>query len=332
MMIGRLVVACSLLLTACAGNVPIDPSTLQPRDVLGIAPQVAAAWSPSQRSSARRVIEASLRRSKMPPLRAAVGSDAATDATAPAIQIQLAGWADDPVLAELSTRGSRVLPALAAAAGHTSGPVVVTPAPGLETVSAYLPASATEPARLGVNPVVLAALDPVSVTEATGNAPGTNPPPPGAGSGSARPPNMGLGGGGQSSLSRALQSGCDSDDGCDSSDSDDDSDDSDDSGSCDSCSDDSSDSGGGCDGDDSGGDSSCGDCSGGDGGDCDGGGGDCSGGGDCGGGDCNVAGPHRPHARGGLAPSIAWAVLPLVCGAIVKRRARRRRGAGDNQP
>jgi hypothetical protein len=330
MTISRLIMVCSLLLTSCAGNVPIDPSTLQLRDVLGIAPQAAAAWSPSQRSAARRVIETGLRRSKMPPLRAAVGSDAAT---APAIQIQLAGWADDPVLAELSTRGSGVLPALAAAAGHTSGPVVVTPAPGLETVSAYRPASDTEPARLVVNPVVLAALDPVAVTAATGNASGTNPPPAGAGSGSSRPPNMGIGGGGQSSLSRALQTGCDSDDGCDSCDSDDDSDDSDDSGSCDSCSDDSSDSGGGCDGDDSGGDSSCGDCSGdGGGGDCDGGGGDCSGGGDCGGGDCNVAGSHRPHARGGLAPSIAWAVLPLVCGAIVKRRARRRRLAPAEQP
>ena len=364
----RLLVACSML-AACAGGAPVDPGALALRDVLGIAPQVAAAWSPSQRAAATVVIEAGLQANDAAPTRASLASDA-TDAgiaralgaidadrarhraepvglvhvataddgivvtpraatilhrRAPVdtIDIQLAGWADDPVLAELATRGSEVLPALAAAAGHTSGPVVVTPAPHLAAVAAYLPASATEPARLVVNPVVLAALEPTSASAllaAVAAFPG-----PGPGSGSiARPPERGNANP-EPGIVRVLQTGCDASDGCDCSDS---GDDSSGGGGCDSCSGDSTDStdsGGSCGGDDSGGDSSCGDCSGGDGGDCSGGGGDCSGGDCSGGGDCNAASRRGPHGRAAVAPSVAWALLPLVFGTIVKRRARRRR-------
>jgi hypothetical protein len=55
-----------------------------------------------------------------------------------------------------------VLSAIAIDAGHTSGPVVVSPAPRLAMVAGYLPATAGEHAHLLVNPILLAALEPVA--------------------------------------------------------------------------------------------------------------------------------------------------------------------------
>ncbi|HEV7557273.1 MAG TPA: hypothetical protein VGO00_17520 [Kofleriaceae bacterium] len=84
----------------------------------------------------------------------------------PPVEIWLSGWDREP-LWELPSRGLDVMSALAIDAGHTSGPVVVTPAPRLAVVASYVPSTATEHARLAINPVVLAALDPVETGSQT---------------------------------------------------------------------------------------------------------------------------------------------------------------------
>ena len=58
-----------------------------------------------------------------------------------------------------------MLSEIATDAGHVTGPIVVTPAPRLAVVAGYLPATATDPARMMVNPVLLAALEPVVAPE-----------------------------------------------------------------------------------------------------------------------------------------------------------------------
>jgi hypothetical protein len=78
------------------------------------------------------------------------------------VELRLAGWDAEPAWGQLPARGPDVLSALATAAGHTSGPVVVTPAPRLAMAAGYVPATATDAARLVINPVVLAALEPVA--------------------------------------------------------------------------------------------------------------------------------------------------------------------------
>jgi hypothetical protein len=77
-----------------------------------------------------------------------------------AVEIRLEGWDAEPALSKLPARGLDVVAAIATDAGHTSGPIVVTPAPHLSVVAGYVPATSTEPARLVINPVVLAALEP----------------------------------------------------------------------------------------------------------------------------------------------------------------------------
>src|SRR6185436_3889569 len=69
------------------------------------------------------------------------------------------GW-DDPATSQLPARGMDVLAGLASDAGHRGGPILVTAVPRLAVVAGYLPATASGPARLVVNPVVLAALEP----------------------------------------------------------------------------------------------------------------------------------------------------------------------------
>jgi hypothetical protein len=73
-----------------------------------------------------------------------------------------ARWNRNPTWAHLAGRGLDVLVALADDAGHRDGPVVVVPAPRLAVIAAYIePAAGTTEPRLAVNPVVLAALEPV---------------------------------------------------------------------------------------------------------------------------------------------------------------------------
>jgi hypothetical protein len=78
----------------------------------------------------------------------------------PPLDLQLRGWDGQPGLSQLPARGMDVLATLASDAGHRGGPITVAPVPGLAVVAGYLPATASEPARLVVNPVVLAALEP----------------------------------------------------------------------------------------------------------------------------------------------------------------------------
>jgi hypothetical protein len=75
------------------------------------------------------------------------------------IEIELAGW-DHPGWESLPGRGLDVLAAIASDAGHRTGPVVVTPAPQLAVIAAYIPGVPGVPARLLINPVLLAALEP----------------------------------------------------------------------------------------------------------------------------------------------------------------------------
>ncbi|MGH2899966.1 MAG: hypothetical protein ACRDMZ_14930, partial [Solirubrobacteraceae bacterium] len=73
-----------------------------------------------------------------------------------------ARWNRNPAWAHLAGRGLHALIALAGDAGHRDGPLVVVPAPRLAVIAAYIEpgAGATVP-RLAVNPVLLAALEPV---------------------------------------------------------------------------------------------------------------------------------------------------------------------------
>lgn len=197
---------CALLVSACgAGDTRLDPGDLELRDVLGIAPEVAAAWDPDQRAAARGVIEAGLHQAPSAPGRAALGKDPALDRriaralasvdvdrarhragalgvvdvavgaagvvatphaatlaprAAPRLDLELRGWDSEPGAGELPGRGMDVLAALARDAGHRGGPIVVSPVSQLAVAAGYLPATTSEPARLVVNPVVLAALEP----------------------------------------------------------------------------------------------------------------------------------------------------------------------------
>ncbi|MEO6777252.1 MAG: hypothetical protein ABI467_30265 [Kofleriaceae bacterium] len=92
----------------------------------------------------------------------------------PPFELQLAGWSDRPGWAALPARGIDVLTSIAKDAGHRRGPVIVTPAAQLAVIAAYLPATAASPAHLVVNPVLLAALEPVGAT-AGGPALGSGP-------------------------------------------------------------------------------------------------------------------------------------------------------------
>lgn len=98
---------------------------------------------------------------------------------APAVDLELRGWTE-PGWSELPARGMDVLAALASDAGHPGGALVVAPRPELAVVAGYLPASAGGPARLVVNPVVLAALEPRAPGTAAAQAAVSTAPAAGA--------------------------------------------------------------------------------------------------------------------------------------------------------
>src|SRR5450631_1238948 len=198
----RVLLSCVLVASACAGDNRIDPSELELRDVLGIAPETAMAWDSGQRESARQVIDAGMHEAHPAPVHASLGQDrsissalAVVDAgrakqrlsamgvvelalegddlratphlstlaprvTSP-IELELAGW-DRPGWAQLPARGLDVLTTIASDAGHRGGPIIVTPAPQLAVIAGYIPATSTSAARLVVNPVLLASLEPVA--------------------------------------------------------------------------------------------------------------------------------------------------------------------------
>ena len=57
------VLCCALLVACGTGDNRVDPGDLEPRDLLGIAPEVARSWDATQRASARRVLDDELRKS-----------------------------------------------------------------------------------------------------------------------------------------------------------------------------------------------------------------------------------------------------------------------------
>ncbi|MEP6859008.1 MAG: hypothetical protein ABJE66_00210 [Deltaproteobacteria bacterium] len=192
------------VLIGCAGDNRIDPSELELRDVLGLAPEVAMSWDADQRASARHVLEAGMHDVRALPIEATLGREPTLDrsvvnalaiadevranhrlgalgvvelaiardhlyatsrastlaphATA-ATELELSGWTHTG-WAELPGRGLDVLTTLATDAGHRGGPLLVTPAPQLAVIAGYVPATRASPARLVVNPVLLAALEP----------------------------------------------------------------------------------------------------------------------------------------------------------------------------
>ena len=95
-------------------------------------------------------------------LRATSRSSTLAPRAAAPIELQFAGWSERPGWATLPGRGVDVLTTIASDAGHHTGPIIVTPAPQLAVIAGYLPATSGAPARLVVNPVLLAALEPVA--------------------------------------------------------------------------------------------------------------------------------------------------------------------------
>ena len=91
------------------------------------------------------------------PTAAPRASAVAGGAPVTAEEIWLAEQWDQQNLTSLAGRGLDLMSGLALDAGHPSGPVVVVPVAHLAVVAGYLPGS---PARLLVNPIVLAALEP----------------------------------------------------------------------------------------------------------------------------------------------------------------------------
>jgi hypothetical protein len=195
---GSRVLLCCVL-GACAGDNRLDPSQLELRDVLGIAPETAMTWDRDQRASARHVIDAAMHETAVA-IHAPLGGDrnvpgalAAADAdredhhqpalgvvalalqpaelqatvhpstlaarATPAIELELSGWSEHPGWASLPARGLDVLAKIASDAGHREGPIIAIPAAQLPVIAAYLPGT---PAHLLVNPVVLASLEPVT--------------------------------------------------------------------------------------------------------------------------------------------------------------------------
>jgi hypothetical protein len=178
---------CVAVASACGtGETRVDPADLEVRDLLGVAPEVAARWDASQREAARHVLGQALHAQVVPQRLPDVGgleerladldarrADAGEDAlglvvvdgamatpvasdlvdTAQALQLALDdSWRAQPIAPD---RGLGVLATFGADAGHVQGPLVVLPAPRLAAIAGY------ERGRLVVNPVVLAALEPV---------------------------------------------------------------------------------------------------------------------------------------------------------------------------
>ena len=119
---------------------------------------------------ARELAVASPRRG---PLAAAALGDAPPPRVGgPVAELRLAGsWDAGGRDGALTDRDGALLAALAADAGHPGGPLVVIPAPQLVVIAAYVRrAGDTAPPRLAVNPVALAALEPID-----GGAAATSP-------------------------------------------------------------------------------------------------------------------------------------------------------------
>lgn len=96
---------------------------------------------------------------------AALAGGSPPPSSGPGAELWLAGSSDTARrAAALPGRGAALLAALAADAGHPGGPLVVVPAPELAVIAAYVrpgDGDGAAPPRLAVNPIALAALEPV---------------------------------------------------------------------------------------------------------------------------------------------------------------------------
>ncbi len=97
------------------------------------------------------------------PALAPMASTAVGGAPVPQQEVWLAEQWDQQGLTHLAGRGLDLMSGLAIDAGHPNGPVVVVPVAHLAVIAGYVPAGAS-PARLVINPVMLAALEPNEVT------------------------------------------------------------------------------------------------------------------------------------------------------------------------
>ena len=93
--------------------------------------------------------------------------DAAQGTAVPVTELRLAQDWDARSWNHLPGRGLDLLSAIAIDAGHVAGPVIVVPAPRLAAIAGYIAADGDKPARLIVNPIVLAALEPQPMEAAT---------------------------------------------------------------------------------------------------------------------------------------------------------------------
>lgn len=116
-------------------------------------------------------------------------------ADAPLVELWLSpAWDREPAWGHLPGRGLDVLAAIARDGGHTSGPVVIVPAPRLAVAAAYV-AAGERAAEVMINPVVLAALEP-DADELASVAGLTRAPVPGALPGRRDDPRDAVRGGG----------------------------------------------------------------------------------------------------------------------------------------
>lgn len=91
----------------------------------------------------------------------------------PVQEVWLAEQWDQQNLSPLAGRGLDLMSALATDAGLKAGPVVVVPVAHLAAIAAYIPAQKPgDPARLIVNPIALAALEPNEINTTGGSSAG----------------------------------------------------------------------------------------------------------------------------------------------------------------
>lgn len=144
-----------------------ETPSLDDRVARGLA--VVDAKRDADGASALGVVRIVLRSTQLTanPLPAEHAIGAAHGTAVPITELWLAEDWDTRSWNHLPGRGLDLLSAIAIDAGHVEGPVIVVPAPRLAAIAGYIAADGDKPARLIVNPIVLAALDPEPMEAAT---------------------------------------------------------------------------------------------------------------------------------------------------------------------
>ncbi|HTL31673.1 MAG TPA: hypothetical protein VL326_01035 [Kofleriaceae bacterium] len=157
-----------LFASACGtGDTNVDPGDLELRDLLGVSPDVATTWNTEQRSSARHVFVDALGDERTESI--SIGSYNSDDQLVHALALvdakRLDAGQDALALVRITgvqltkrpaTIDGDLVDALARANSHESGDLVVTREPRLTVAAAFVEG---EPARLLVNPIMMAAFD-----------------------------------------------------------------------------------------------------------------------------------------------------------------------------